>query len=95
MCGNCENCVGPLTTEVQIDIQEGSFEIVMDDTYHGEGAVDKKGNVEIHYTVWENYWTVRYPPTFEFAGKVVGGIIQLEGTRGSRTCNLSLSRLTS
>ncbi len=94
MCGACKNCLGPLTKEVQIDIQAGSFKIVMDTTYHGEGAVDKKGNMEIHYTVREDFWTVRFPPTFEFAGKLAGRIFQLEGTRGSRTCNLSLSRLT-
>ncbi len=95
MCGTCENCVGPLTKEVQIDIQEGSFEIVMDATYHGEGAVDKKGNMEFHFTAWEDYWTVRSPPTFEFAGKFSGKAFQLEGTRGSRKCDLSFSRLTS
>jgi hypothetical protein len=94
MCGTCENCVGPLTKEVQIDIQEGSFEIVMDATYHGEGTVDKKGDMEIHYTAGVN-WRPRFRPTFEFAGKLVGKIFQLEGNRGSRTCNLSLSRLTS
>ena len=94
MCGTCENCLGPLTREVQIDIQEGSFEIIMDGTYHGEGTVDKKNNMEFHYTTGVN-WRLRFRPTFEFAGKLVGKIFQLEGIRGSRTCNLSLSRQTS
>ncbi len=94
MCGTCENCLGPLTREVQIDIQEGSFEVIMDGTYHGEGTVDKKSNMEIHYTAGVN-WRLRFRPTFEFAGKLVGKIFQLEGKRGSRTCNLSLSRQTS
>ncbi len=94
MCGTCENCLGPLTREVQIDIQEGSFEIIMDGTYHGEGTVDKKNNMEFHYTTGVN-WRLRFRPTFEFAGKLVGKIFQLEGIRGSRTCNLSLARQTS
>ncbi len=94
-CGNCPNCTGPLEKHVNINIESSRFELVPDASYMGVGVIDDDGNVEVKWQPATYDWGYQSRKFFLFFGSYEGGSLVLFGERGPRSCDITLSRVSS
>ena len=96
-CGSCANCLGPLEKPISISVKNSKFDIIPDATYLGTGKIDDEGNVKIDRSRNSpDYVNVKKSRrNFRFRGKYEGESFVLHGKRGLRSCEITLSRVSS